>query len=544
MFPTFLIGLREGLEASLVVGILVAYLVKTGRRDRLAPLWGGIALAVAISLGFGALLQFTSAQMSFRAQEAFGGFASLLAVAFVTWMVFWMRRTARFLKTELHGRLDTALTLGPLALALTAFVAVGREGLETALFLWSAVQSTGETASPIVGATLGLAASVALGYLLYQRAVTLNLKTFFTWTGAGLVVVAAGVFSYGVHDLQEAGLLPGLNTLAFDVSSTISPSSWYGTLLKGIFNFSPRTSVLEAVVWVGYVVPVLYLFFRAPRATAAVPPRPPPGPPRSPDRAPPAPHPTPTPPMPGALVAMRPSRPLVLAAAPLLAVLTACGGASDSTGGTARTVAVTSTADACEVASTDLPAGRTTFAVRNSGSDVTEVYVYAQGSGGAYDKVVGEVENIAPSTSRDFPVTLVAGTYEVACKPGQTGDGIRTTVTVTGGAPAATGSGSPAAVVYDREVELTLTDAGLGGLDAFTGKAGEKIEFKVTNSTSATYEVKFLDPSGTLLGEVPPTAPGAEGEVVVELAVAGVYSAVPVDEDAGTNGAKVVFTVS
>ena len=269
MFPTFLIGLREGLEASLVVGILVAYLVKSGHGDRLRPLWAGIGLAIGLSLGFGALLQFTSAELSFTAQEAFGGFASLLAVAFVTWMVFWMRRTARFLKTELHGRLDTALTLGPLALALTAFVAVGREGLETALFLWAAVQSTEQTASPVIGAVLGLLAAVALGWLLYKRAVNLNLKTFFTWTGAGLVVVAAGVFSYGVHDLQEAGILPGLNTLAFDVSETIPPSSWYGTLLKGVLNFSPKTSVLEAVAWLSYVVPVLYLFFRP--STAPVP---------------------------------------------------------------------------------------------------------------------------------------------------------------------------------------------------------------------------------------------------------------------------------
>jgi high-affinity iron transporter len=183
-------------------------------------------------------------------------------------MVFWMRRTARFLKTELHGRLDTALTLGPVALALTAFVAVGREGLETALFLWAAVQSTEQTASPIIGAVLGLLAAVALGWLLYKRAVNLNLKTFFTWTGAGLVVVAAGVFAYGIHDLQEAGILPGLNTLAFDVSDTIPPSSWYGTLLKGIFNFSPKTSVLEAIAWASYVVPVLYLFFRPSPAPA------------------------------------------------------------------------------------------------------------------------------------------------------------------------------------------------------------------------------------------------------------------------------------
>jgi high-affinity iron transporter len=264
--PTFLIGLREGLEASLVVGILVAYLVRVGRRDALRSLWTGVAVAVAVSLAFGAVLQFTSATMSFQAQERFGGFASLVAVAFVTWMVFWMRRTARYLKTELQGRLDSALALGPLALALTGLVAVGREGLETALFLWSAIQSTQEPVVSTTSALGGLLASVVLGYAFYKGSLNLNLKTFFTWTGAALVVVAAGVFSYGIHDLQEAGTLPGLTSLAFDVSGTIPPSSWYGTLLKGILNFQPATTWLQVVAWVGYVVPVLYLFFRPSKA--------------------------------------------------------------------------------------------------------------------------------------------------------------------------------------------------------------------------------------------------------------------------------------
>lgn len=268
--PTFLIGLREGLEASLVVGILVAYLVKSGRRDRLPALWSGITVAVAVSLALGAILQFTSATMSFEAQERFGGLASLVAVGFVTWMVFWMRRTARFLKSELHGRLDTALTLGPLALAFTGLVAVGREGLETALFLWSAIQSTQQAAVSTTSAFAGLLMSVGIGYAFYRGSLNLNLKRFFTWTGALLVVVAAGVFSYGIHDLQEAGTLPGLTTLAFDVSSTIPPSSWYGTLLKGIFNFQPATTVLQALGYVLYLGPVLILFFRPPRASAPV----------------------------------------------------------------------------------------------------------------------------------------------------------------------------------------------------------------------------------------------------------------------------------
>ncbi|MBI4943433.1 MAG: FTR1 family protein [Actinobacteria bacterium] len=274
MLANFLIGLREGLEASLVVGILVAYLVRTGRRDKLSAVWAGVGVAVAMSLLVGAALTFTSARMSFRAQEAFGGTLSIVAVAFVTWMIFWMRRAARSMKGELHDKVDKALAMGTGALVTTAFIAVAREGLETALFVWTAVQATNQGPRPLVGVVLGLGLAVALGWLLYRRAVQINLAKFFTWTGAGLVVVAAGVLAYGVHDLQEAGILPGLNNLAFDVSHIISSSSVIGALLKGIFNFSPQTTWLEAAVWTAYVVPVMTFFLRnqgAPAAPKAVP---------------------------------------------------------------------------------------------------------------------------------------------------------------------------------------------------------------------------------------------------------------------------------
>ncbi len=271
MLPNFLIGLREGLEATLVVSILVAYLVKTGHRARLRSVWLGTGVAIAISLAFGALLTFTSSNLSFAAQERFGGIMSIIAVAFVTWMIFWMRRTARFLKAELQGRMDAALAMGAVALAVTSFIAVGREGLETSLFIWAAAQATGSGATPLVGASLGIATAVVLGYLLYRRAVAINLAKFFTWTGAGLIVVAGGVLAYGFHDLQEAGDLPGLNSLAFDVSATIPPDSWYGTLLKGVFNFSPATTWLEAAAWLLYVVPVMLLFFRPARVRATAP---------------------------------------------------------------------------------------------------------------------------------------------------------------------------------------------------------------------------------------------------------------------------------
>ncbi|MGW4976656.1 iron uptake transporter permease EfeU [Streptomyces mirabilis] len=261
MFGNYLIGLREGLEASLVVCILIAYLVKTDRRDALKPIWLGIGVAIAIALGFGCALEFGSQELTFEAQEALGGSLSIVAVCLVTWMVFWMRRTARHLKSELHGKLDAALAMGTGALVATAFLAVGREGLETALFVWASVHAASDgTPRPLIGVALGLATAVLLGWLFYRGALKINLAKFFTWTGGMLVVVAAGVLAYGVHDLQEADWIPGLRHLAFDISGTIPPDSWYGTLLKGVLNFQPDPTVLQVTVWALYLVPTLAIF--------------------------------------------------------------------------------------------------------------------------------------------------------------------------------------------------------------------------------------------------------------------------------------------
>ncbi|MFI8227982.1 iron uptake transporter permease EfeU [Streptomyces sp. NPDC085900] len=261
MFSNYLIGLREGLEASLVVCILIAYLVKTGRRDAIRPIWIGISIAVLIAMGFGCVLEFGSQELTFQAQEGLGGTLSVVAVGLVTWMVFWMRRTARHLKSELHGKLDAALAMGTGALVATAFLAVGREGLETALFVWASVHAASDgTPRPLIGVALGLATAVLLGWLFYRGALKINLAKFFTWTGGMLVVVAAGVLAYGFHDLQEADVLPGLTHLAFDISGTIPPDSWYGTLLKGVFNFQPDPTVLQVTVWLLYLIPTLALF--------------------------------------------------------------------------------------------------------------------------------------------------------------------------------------------------------------------------------------------------------------------------------------------
>jgi high-affinity iron transporter len=278
MLANFLIGLREGLEAALVVSILIAYLVKSERRHLLPRIWIGVAVAVLVSLAFGAGLTFGPRGLTFEAQELIGGLLSIVAVGFVTWMIFWMAGAARSLSGQLRSQIDLAADAKRWSLVVVAMLAVGREGLETALFLWAATQAaardSGATTSPLLGAALGLAVAIVLGYLIYRGALKINLSRFFTWTGAFLIIVAAGVLAYGVHDLQEARFLPGLNTLAFDVSETIPPGSLGGTLLKGVFNFSPATTVLEAIVWLAYVVPTMWLFLTKVHSRSHAPSRP------------------------------------------------------------------------------------------------------------------------------------------------------------------------------------------------------------------------------------------------------------------------------
>ncbi|GAA1391182.1 FTR1 family protein [Luteococcus peritonei] len=246
-----------------MVVILVAYLVKSGRRHLLGRIWTGVGIAVAISLGFGALLTYGPKGLTFEAQEAIGGGLSIIAVGFVTWMIFWMARSSRTMSTELKAAIDAA-EASRRSLVLVAMLAVGREGLETALFLWAATKAAARdnasTTAPLLGALLGLLTAVALGVAVYRGAVKLDLGRFFRWTGGFLVLIAGGVLAYAVHDLQEARILPGLHNYAFDLSARIDPSGWFATLLKGIFNFSPAMTVLEVAVWLLYVIPVMAWF--------------------------------------------------------------------------------------------------------------------------------------------------------------------------------------------------------------------------------------------------------------------------------------------
>jgi len=262
VLANFLIGLREGLEAALIVGILVAYLVRSDRRELLPFVWIGVAIATAASLGVGAALTFGPRGLPDRVEETIAGSLSVLAVGLITWMIFWMARTAKSLRHHLESSLDTAIAMGKGAIVAMALLAVGREGLETAVFLWAGIQTAGAGASPVAGAVMGLACALALGWIVYKGALRLDLGKFFRWTGLVLIVVAAGVLAHAIHDFQDAGVLPWSSALAFDVSAQIPPDSWRASLLTGFFNFSPATTWLEALAWVAYAIPTLVGFAR------------------------------------------------------------------------------------------------------------------------------------------------------------------------------------------------------------------------------------------------------------------------------------------
>ncbi len=267
-FPNLLIAMREGLEASLVVGILVAYLVKVGRRDVLPKLWAGVGIAVCIPLALGVILTWGPKTLTFQAQEILGGCLSLVAVALTTGMIFWMSKHARSMKGQLESELDKSLRRSGSGwgVVVIAMVAVGREGIETALIIWATVKSSIENSiwATTAGIVVGFAVAIVLGLLIYRGALRLNLGVFFTWTGAFLILVAAGITAYGIGDLQEASVLPGWGHHAWDYSALIgtsqSPVYWLYTIGNAMFQVNAQPTVLQTVGWLVYFIPVAILF--------------------------------------------------------------------------------------------------------------------------------------------------------------------------------------------------------------------------------------------------------------------------------------------
>jgi high-affinity iron transporter len=257
-----LLTTREGLEASLIVGIVLAYLAKTDNRSSFRVIWAGTAAAAALSVLLGAALFFTVGELEGRAEQIFEGVAMLSAVAVLTWMIFWMRRQAANIKKELEAKLAGALAAGSaVGLASVVFFAVLREGWETALFLF-AISESSTPLSTSVGAVAGLVVSISLGVALYMGSRRLNLRQFFTITGILLIVFAAGLLAHGIHEFQEAGLLPETIEHLWNTNAVVHEDSTIGKFLTALFGYNGDPSLLEVLGWAFYLLAAGTFFLR------------------------------------------------------------------------------------------------------------------------------------------------------------------------------------------------------------------------------------------------------------------------------------------
>ena len=267
-----LTGLREGVEAALIVSIILAYLAKTGNQRHFGKIWVGAGLAVALSVAVGLVLFVTIGGFEEPAEQIFEGFAMLIAASVVTWMLFWMRRTSANIKGTLQAGVDRALVEGGIfGLAILAFTAVIREGIETALFLMGQATAAGtQASSTLVGAIIGLAIAVGIGYGLYRGARVVNLRTFFSWTGIALIFIAAGLLSHGIHEFIEAGWISIGTGTAFDISAILpheaEPENGalgvIGSILRALVGYTSTPEWITFVAWLAYIVVVLYLYTR------------------------------------------------------------------------------------------------------------------------------------------------------------------------------------------------------------------------------------------------------------------------------------------
>ncbi|MFN8163514.1 MAG: iron uptake transporter permease EfeU [Solirubrobacterales bacterium] len=257
MIPTFVITLREGVEAALIVGIIAAFLVKEGRRDAIRKMWLGVGIAIALCAAVAVILDVVGQDLPQRQQEGLETVIGLIAVTAVTYMIVWMRRNARGIKATLEGEAASALAVGStMALVAMAFLAVLREGFETSVFLLAAFQNASDTTAAGSGAVLGLLAAVAIGLGLYRGGVRINLTRFFRITGLILVFVAAGLLATAAHTAHEAGWINGLQGQAVDLSWLVQPGTVSGSLLTGMLGLQPAPTVIEAMVYLLYAVPM------------------------------------------------------------------------------------------------------------------------------------------------------------------------------------------------------------------------------------------------------------------------------------------------
>ncbi|MEO6607426.1 MAG: iron uptake transporter permease EfeU [Aestuariivirga sp.] len=271
MFIAFLIMLREGFEATLIIGILASYLVHTGRQKALPSLWIGAGVAVLLSAAAGVAIQWAGMEFPQREQEFFEGLVGLVAVGMLVSMVFWMRRAGRSIKKELEAKVESSLKTQisgwNWSLAVVAFLVTGREGLEAAVFLIAVVQQSPGPAVPL-GAALGLVCAAVLGWAVFKGGMKIDLRRFFRWTGAFVILVAGGLVASSLNAFHEAGLWNYLQATAFDLSTVLPSDSLIGTLLGGLLGYRDAPSVGEVLAYLAFTIPALVLFFMPTSAPA------------------------------------------------------------------------------------------------------------------------------------------------------------------------------------------------------------------------------------------------------------------------------------
>jgi high-affinity iron transporter len=393
MTAAFFIALREGLEAALIVGIVAAYLVKIDRREALPGIWAGVVAAVSISIAVGVAVVATVGKLPPLVQEGIEGLTAVIAVGVLGWMLFWMRRQGRALKGDLERGVDSALAAGSaFALAGLAFVAVAREGLETVLYLFAIGVSSGPAIQTVLAILAGLAVAVGTGWAIFAAGIRIDLRRFFSITGIVLIFVSAGLLAFAVHAFGEAGLVANTGA-AFNIGSVLPESSPLGAVLAGLFGYRSAPTPLEVIAYLGYLVPVLYLFVWGGRPRTAGP-------------------------------ATAAAATLVLAL-----VLGACGASAPAgaPAGTAATVQVSAAEYTFDPSTLSVPAGEVRFEVTNKGTEEHEFELFRG------DVVVDELEGLIPGLTRELAVTLESGEYTFACKlAGHDTLGMTGTLTVTG----------------------------------------------------------------------------------------------------------------
>jgi high-affinity iron transporter len=385
VLTTFVIALREGLEASLIVGIIAAFLRRQARPDALRAMWVGVALAIVLCLGVALVLRLVDDQLPHRGQEGLETVVALVAVAMVTYMIVWMTEHARDLRGQLQEGAAGALARGSMwALVAMAFFAVLREGFETSVFLLAAFNDATNPASAGLGVVLGLVCALGLGWGIYRGGVHLNLSRFFRVTGVVLVLVAAGLVASALHTGAEAGWVTGGQAQALDLSAVVRPGTVWESLITGILGIPAKPAVIEVIGWLLFAVPMLVILLAPdavrPRVRASVA---------------------------GAAVV----------AAPIVLIAGTLGGepgtSAASTGAAHKTVNVAISDAGCEPANLKLASGPTTFVVTNKGSSKVTEFEVVQG-----DRALAEVENVTSGLSGRFSLTLQPGRYELRCRGG------------------------------------------------------------------------------------------------------------------------------